>query len=122
MPSWPHVLLSPLERWTVGQTRNRLLVLQCAAFAVFLMKVTQADHACVALTGCSISKEQEGQLVAYFRQVVIVLDADEAGRNAATELPTRLAHKLWSRIVDLAEGTRPDQLAVEELPALLAGV
>ena len=32
-----HVLLYPLQRWSVGQTRDRLLVLQCAAFAVFLM-------------------------------------------------------------------------------------
>ena len=32
-----HVLLYPLQRWSVGQTANRLLVLQCAAFAVFLM-------------------------------------------------------------------------------------
>jgi len=32
-----HVKLYPLQRWTVGQTANRLLVLQFAAFAVFLM-------------------------------------------------------------------------------------
>lgn len=31
------VVLSPLQRWNVGQTQNRLLVLQFAAFAVFLM-------------------------------------------------------------------------------------
>ena len=31
------VFLSPLQRWNVGEAHNRLLVLQCAAFAVFLM-------------------------------------------------------------------------------------
>jgi putative ABC transport system permease protein len=32
-----HVVISPLQRWNIGDTQNRLLVLQCAAFAVFLM-------------------------------------------------------------------------------------
>ena len=32
-----HVLLWPLQRWSVGQTRDRLVVLQGAALAVFLM-------------------------------------------------------------------------------------
>ena len=29
------------------------------------MKVTQAEHVCVALMGCSLSKEQEAQTVAH---------------------------------------------------------
>jgi putative ABC transport system permease protein len=32
-----NVHLNPLQRWNLGQTGDRLLVLQCAAFAVFLM-------------------------------------------------------------------------------------
>jgi DNA primase len=86
------------------------------------MKVTQAEHACVALMGCSLSKEQEAQLVAHFRNVVIMLDGDEAGSNAATEITTRLAHRVWVRIVGLANDRQPDELTADELGALLAPV
>jgi predicted permease len=36
-PERVNVLLFPLQRWSVGQSANRLVVLQCAAFAIFLM-------------------------------------------------------------------------------------
>jgi DNA primase len=83
------------------------------------IKVTQAEHACVALMGCSMSEEQEAQLVAHFRRVVIMLDGDEAGRKAAGEMAGRLAHRVWVRVADVAEGKQPDQLSTEELRALL---
>jgi DNA primase len=83
------------------------------------MKVTQAEHVCVALMGCSLSKEQESQLLVHFRRVIIMLDGDDAGRNAATEVAARLAHRVWVRIVDLAEGSQPDQLTMQELQQLL---
>ena len=70
--------------------------------------------------GCSLSKEQEAQLAAHFRYVVIMLDGDEAGRNAATEIATRLAHRAWVRIVDVAENPQPDRMTPAELRALLA--
>jgi DNA primase len=38
-----------------------------------------------------------------------MLDGDEAGRNAATEAATRLAHRVWVRIADVAEATQPDR-------------
>jgi DNA primase len=83
------------------------------------MKVTQAEHVCVALMGCSLSKEQEGQLVAHFRQVVIMLDGDEAGLNAAAAMAVRLAHKVWVRVVDVPDGRQPDQLSTSELQDLI---
>jgi DNA primase len=51
-----------------------------------------------------------------------MLDGDEAGRNGAAEVATRLARSMWVRIVDVAEGKQPDELAVEEIRALLARV
>jgi DNA primase len=84
------------------------------------IKVTQAEHACVALMGCSLSGDQEEQLVAHFRQVVIVLDSDEAGRRAATEIAGRLAHRVWVRVVDVHNGKQPDQFSTQELQELLA--
>jgi DNA primase len=38
-----------------------------------------------------------------------MLDGDEAGRNAATEMATRLARRVRVRIADVAEGTRRDR-------------
>jgi hypothetical protein len=38
-----------------------------------------------------------------------MLDSDEAGRNAAAEMATRLAHIVWVRIADVAEGTQLDR-------------
>lgn len=83
------------------------------------MKVVQAEHVCVALMGCSLSGDQEEQLVVHFRQVVIMLDGDEAGRRATTDIAGCLAHRLWVRVVDLPDGKQPDQLAIGELQQLL---
>jgi len=86
------------------------------------IKVTQAEHACVALMGCSMSEAQEDQLSAHFRRVVIMLDGDEAGRRAAAEIAGRLTHKVWVRVVDLADGIQPDQLPLAGLQQLLNGL
>ena len=83
------------------------------------MKVAQAEFPCVALMGCSMSGEQESQLSLNFRQVIIVLDGDEAGRNAAAEIASRLVHKVSVRVVDVPDGKQPDQLSTEELRVLL---
>ena len=84
------------------------------------IKVVQAEHVCVALMGCSLSEDQEAQLVAHFRQVVVMLDGDEAGRRAAVEIAGKLAHKMWVRVVDVPDGRQPDRLATQEIQKLLA--
>jgi len=86
------------------------------------INVTQAEQACVALMGCSMSRDQEDQLVAHFRQVAIILDGDEAGRRAATEIAGRLAHRIWVLVVDVSDGKQPDQLSTQGLQELLAKV
>jgi len=86
------------------------------------IKVTQAEHVCVSLMGCSMSDDQEAQLAAHFRQVVVMLDGDEAGRKAAREIAGRLANRLWVRMVNLPDGQQPDQLSTEDLQRLLAKV
>ncbi len=86
------------------------------------MKVVQAGHACVAHMGCSISAEQEQRLVQHFRQVVIMLDGDEAGRRAATEIAGRLANSVWVHVVDMPDGKQPDQLPAQEIQELLGKV
>jgi DNA primase len=86
------------------------------------IRVVQAEHVCVALMGCSLSEEQETQLVGRFRQVALMLDGDEAGRRAAVEIVGRLAKSVWVRVVEVPEGKQPDQLAVGEIRELLNGL
>src|ERR1017187_9183698 len=84
------------------------------------MKVVQAEHVCVALMGCSLSEEQEKLLARHFRQVVLMLDGDEAGRRAAGDIAGRLARRAWVRVVDVPAGKQPDQLLTQEVRELLA--
>jgi len=86
------------------------------------IKVVQAEHVCVALMGCSLSDEQEAQLVARFRQVVVMLDGDDAGRKAAAEIAGRLVRKAWVRVVAVPQGKQPDQLSIEEIRDVLQNV
>lgn len=83
------------------------------------IKVVQAEHVCVALMGCSLSEDQEALLVRHFRQVVVLLDGDEAGRRAAGQIASRLVHKLWVRALEVPDGKQPDQLSIEEIQGLL---
>jgi DNA primase len=84
------------------------------------MKITQAEFPCVALMGCSLSDEQMVLLADHFKQVVILLDGDEAGRSAADEIAAQLVKKLFVRIVDVGQNRQPDQLSKEEIQSLLA--
>jgi len=86
------------------------------------IRVTQAGHACVALMGSSMSDEQEIKLRTHFRQVIVMLDGDEAGRRAVGEIADRLTRKVWVRVVDLPDGGQPDQLSTEELERLLGKI
>jgi len=86
------------------------------------MKVTQAEYACVALMGCSISEQQEQLLAKHFKRVVLLLDGDEAGRRGAIEIAGRLATEVYVRIVDVGDGKQPDQLSAEQLRNSLASV
>jgi DNA primase len=86
------------------------------------MRVVQAEHVCVALMGCSLSEEQETQLVERFRHVAVMLDGDDAGRRAAVEIAARLAQKVWVRAVEVPQGKQPDQLAIGEIRELLQGL
>src|ERR1022692_2968374 len=83
------------------------------------IKVVQAEHVCTALIGCSLSEEQEKLLARHFRQVVLMLDGDEAGRKAAGDIAGRLAHTVWVRVVEVPQGKQPDQLSIGEIGGLL---
>jgi len=82
------------------------------------MKVVQAGYA--AVPSPSLSEQQEALLAAQFRQVVVILDGDEAGQRAAEEIAGRLAQQEWLRTINLSSRTQPDQCSPEELQQLLA--
>jgi len=75
------------------------------------MKVWQSLHPfVVALMGSSLSEQQEQLLLRQFTKVTLLLDGDNAGREAAASIAERLVHKIHVRIVDLPDGQQPDQL------------
>ena len=86
------------------------------------LKVHQAGQPCVvALMGCSLSDEQEKLLVERFRSIVLMLDADAAGRQASRVIADRLNDRLTIEIVALATGCQPDRLSSEEIHRALSG-
>jgi len=50
---------------------------------------------------------------------IIMLDGDEAGQRAMGEIASRLAHRVWVRVLDVPEGKQLDQLSTQELQEIL---
>src|SRR5262249_28359851 len=84
------------------------------------MKVWQAGYACVALMGSSMSQQQHELLYKHFRQVILMLDGDEAGRAATKEVAGRLIYSHLLRAVSLTGGVQPDRLSTGELQRALS--
>jgi len=84
------------------------------------MRVHEAGFPAVAIMGCSLSGAQEHLLASHCDRVIVMLDGDETGRRAANEISSRLARKMFVRIVDLDTGKQPDQLSYEEMNQYLA--
>src|SRR6266536_5557316 len=77
------------------------------------LKVHQAGYGnVVALLGTSVSERQAELLESHFRELVVMLDGDEAGRRGSRTLAARwpAAQMAW-----VPAGRQPDQLAQEEI-------
>jgi DNA primase len=86
-------------------------------------KIHQAGHRNVAaLMGSKLSDRQAELIGTHFDQVILMLDADEAGKAATAAAETALSSILAVQMVELASGTQPDQLASEEINQLLGGL
>jgi DNA primase len=85
------------------------------------VKVHQAGYPVVALIGSSLSNEQEGML-AEFSKVILMLDGDEAGREATEKIAPRLMRRTFVKVIDLSEGTQPDNLSDEVLKSILGSL
>lgn len=87
------------------------------------MKVTQAGFPCVALMGSTMSAEQEELIRQHFGQVVLLLDGDDAGREAAEGIRERLRAAVFQvDLVSLPDGVQPDQYSSEEMHLILESV
>jgi DNA primase len=83
------------------------------------MNVHQAGLPCVdALMGCSLSVRQEELLQQHFREVILLLDGDKAGRNASAAIAERLVSKLSTRLVEVPDGRQPDQMGADQIRCL----
>ena len=81
------------------------------------LKVHQAGYGnVVALMGASLSDRQWELLHTYFRELVVMLDGDEAGRRASRMLAARwpAAYIAW-----VPAGWQPDQLSSEQIDRIL---
>ena len=85
-------------------------------------KVWQAGHRnVVALMGSSLSDTQAGLLQKHFRQAVLMLDGDDAGRAATDAITRRLSQIMEVEAIHLTPGVQPDQLAPIEMNETLSG-
>jgi DNA primase len=75
----------------------------------------------IALMGVNLSEMQETLLLASFREVVLMLDGDEAGRCATRRVAARLRGRISLHIAEVPSGRQPDQLSSEEIEQILSG-
>jgi DNA primase len=86
------------------------------------LKVHQAGHGnVVALMGASLSEIQVELLKQHFRELVLMLDGDEAGRRASRVIAAQLQARLLFRIARVPPGRQPDQLSSTEIQRILNG-
>jgi DNA primase len=76
----------------------------------------------VALMGSTLSEVQEALLVSSFLKAVLLLDGDQAGREATASLVTRLVSKMFVKAIALPDGAQPDHLSSEEIRSLLGSL
>lgn len=87
------------------------------------LKVDQAGYAnVVALMGTSLSEVQAQLLEQHFRELVLMLDGDEAGQRASRVMAARLRGTLTLHIGQVPEGRQPDQLSHTEIQRILCGL
>ena len=91
------------------QLGKRHLVLVEGYWSVF--RLHQAGIPVASLMGHSCSPEQAALIPdAGFRFVTLLLDGDEAGRNALPEVVDVLARQVYVRALELPEGEKPDSM------------
>ena len=84
------------------------------------MMVHQAGYpTVVALMGCTCSRVQEDLLTEQFERVLLMLDGDEAGREAQRALALQFAPHCFVRMANIPDGKQPDELSADEIHSIL---
>ena len=82
-----------------------------------------AGCVCVVYLGYSLCKKQEELITGHTEMVALMLDQDDAGRKATQEIVSRLARRVFVKVVELrSPGDQPDRLKEEDLARLLKGI
>lgn len=84
----------------------------------FLSRVWVELSGAASVSPCSLSVRQEALLQQHFREVILLLDGDKAGRSAGTIIAKRLVSKLSTRLVEIPDGGQPDQLGSDQIRCL----
>ena len=63
--------------------------------------------------------EAKQELLSQFKQVILFLDGDQPGREAAQSVARRLMYQMFVQVINLPDGKQPDQLSSEEIRAVL---
>lgn len=109
-----------LELFNLYRVKAELRVVLVEGF-FDCMKISQEGFPCVALMGSTMTKPQEDLIAEHFGSVILMLDGDEAGRNATETIRDKLAGRVFLvRTIELDDGRQPDQLTKREIQAELA--
>jgi DNA primase len=100
----------------LARAREPLVLVECP-WAV--MRLAQLGVHAVALLGVHLSEPQR-QLLSVADRIVLLLDGDPAGRDAASHLARRLAPTHDVNVVTLTDGCDPDDLSDEDLRRAIA--
>jgi len=108
-----------LELFNLHRVKDELSVVLVEGF-FDCVRVSQSGFPCVALMGSTMSVAQEKALAEHFPNVIVMMDGDEAGRRATDEIAERLRSSVFRvDVIDLSDGTQPDELSNDELQILL---
>lgn len=93
-----------------------IILVECPWAAVRLAQAGVNNT--VALLGTSLSNSQIQWIIAAASSVLLMLDADPAGRKAAAQIATKLNSHIKTSIHQLPDGLEPEDLSDEQLRSI----
>jgi DNA primase len=113
---FPPGFLKTLELFNLHRVKSSYAVVVEGFFGCF--RVHEAGFPCVGLMGSTLSDTQ-ANLLERFESVILMLDGDNAGREATDVIARRLVKQQYVRAVTLSDGKQPDHLSSDEIHSLL---
>jgi DNA primase len=105
------------ELYNMHRCRTSSVVLVEGFFDV--LNVVKAGFDAVALMGASLSERQRALLLSHFSEAVLLLDGDDAGRQATHRIAEALKHLLKLRVGVVPDGYQPDSLRADAIKQLV---